>query len=88
MFEGNTPKLKDLRKLSRSINDYPVNIDTVIDSAYKLKSNGDMIAFLELFIDEGKTTFDSRRELFERTSELAMIIQEEREQIFEHEHTM
>ena len=47
-----------------------------------------MIAFLELFIYEGKTTFDSRRELFERTSELAMIIQEEREQIYEHEHTM
>lgn len=88
MFEGNTPKLKELRKLSRSITSYPATVYEVIDSAYKLKSSGDLISFLELFIDDGKDVFDNRQELFERTSELAMIIDEERLQIYEHEKTM
>jgi len=88
MFEGNTPKLKELRKLSRSITNYPATVNDVIEGAYKIKSNGDLISFLELFLDDGKDIFDSRQDLFERTSELAMIIDEERAQIYEREKTM
>lgn len=70
------PKLSDLRKLSDSLDKFPVSVRRVVTKAVIDGYKNELIDFLKLFQGE----FESRSDFYARTSELVMLIKEENKQ--------
>lgn len=70
------PKLKDIRRLSQAIDVFPVSTRRSIGIAEALGYGKEVTGFLKLFRGE----FESRADFYARTSELVMLIREERRQ--------
>ncbi len=70
------PEPKDLKRLSDSLDDFPLSVRRTIVAAIAGGYKNEVIDFLKLFHGE----FESRADFYTRTSELVMLIKEERRQ--------
>lgn len=70
------PESEDLRKLSESISRFPLKVQKTILIAKKSGYGTEVVEFLKLF----HGSFESRGDLYTRTSELVMLIKEENKQ--------
>lgn len=68
------PKAQDLYQVSEAIKRYPINKDEIIEVVKSLGFADEIVDFLKLF--SGR--FESRADLYTRTTELALLIEAER----------
>jgi hypothetical protein len=70
------PKFSDLRRLARVVDEFPVSADEVVGTAKSIGMGDEVIEFLKLF----HGNFETKADLYARTSELVLLIQEENKQ--------
>ncbi|HEX5797257.1 MAG TPA: hypothetical protein VFX86_02610 [Candidatus Saccharimonadales bacterium] len=70
------PKLEELGRLSQEVGRFPIATRKIVSIARELDYSEEVINLLKLFRGE----FESRADLYARTSELALLISEERKQ--------
>lgn len=70
------PELKDLRRLSNTLDNFPLSIRRAVAAAIASGHKNELIDFLKLF----HGNFESRADFYARTSELVMLIKEEQRQ--------
>jgi hypothetical protein len=70
------PKFSDLRRLARVVDEFPANVDDVVAMAKTIGMGDEVIEFLKLF----HGNFETKADLYARTSELVVLIQEENKQ--------
>lgn len=70
------PKSTDLKRLSGRLDDFPMSVRRTITTAIATGHKNDVIDFLKLF----HGSFESRADFYARTTELVMLIIEEKKQ--------
>ena len=75
------PRQGEIRQLARQITRFPTTADHIIRIAKQYDYSDDLVYFLRQFY-EGKQpeVFESREDFFNRATDLAMLIREERKQ--------
>ena len=79
IYNKQLPDERELSRLMEAITHYPIEVSALIDLAHDLRCSDELIDFLQLFRVDG-SQFSSRDDFESRTSELELIIAEEREQ--------
>ncbi|HEX5456434.1 MAG TPA: hypothetical protein VFW77_03655 [Candidatus Saccharimonadales bacterium] len=70
------PKFSDLRRLAQAVDEFPASISRVVAVARTIGMGSEVIGLLKLFHGE----FETKADLYARTSELVLLIQEENKQ--------
>jgi uncharacterized protein (DUF1697 family) len=70
------PRVSDLRRLARAVDEFPADVDDVVSIAETIGMGDEVIDFLKLF----HGNFETKADLYARTSELILLIQEENKQ--------
>lgn len=70
------PRFSDLRRLAQATNEFPASVDQVVAVAETIGMGSDVVEFLKLF----HGNFETKADLYARTSELVLLIQEENKQ--------
>jgi hypothetical protein len=75
-YTKSLPEVEDLRRLSGSLNDFPISVHRTVAVAIASGYKNEVIDFLKLF----QGSFESRADFYARTTELVMLIKEEKRQ--------
>ncbi|HET7673502.1 MAG TPA: hypothetical protein VFK11_03260 [Candidatus Saccharimonadales bacterium] len=70
------PKPEDLNRFANAVDTFPISVQRTVNIARTLGYKNDLIEFLKLFSGE----FESRADLYARTTELVLLIREENKQ--------
>lgn len=70
------PRFSDLRRLAQTAGEFPASVEEIIAVARAIGLGDEVIEFLKLFQGE----FETKADLYARTSELVLLIREENKQ--------